>query len=84
VTEHRTPRDTSDLEALHGQRLSVEEVDLIEDSCGIPAWIKVDREWATVAISPRLLAPPARQEAKPVRVDCQRQEARTGGRHAAS
>lgn len=85
-----TKRIPGDLEALHGQRVTVEEVDLIEDTEGIPTWIKVEREWASVVISPRLLAPPARQEAlatqkaEPARMDCQRQEAGAGrGRHAA-
>lgn len=50
--------DTSDLEALHGQQVTVEQVDLIEDADGIPSWIKVEREMASVVIVPSLLAPP--------------------------
>lgn len=65
MSKHKAPGHETghDLEVLHGQRVTVEEVDLLEDTDGIPAWIKVEREWATVVISPRLLAPPASQEA---------------------
>ena len=52
--------DPSDLEALHGQRVEVEEIDLLEDADGIPSWIKVERKWASVAISPLLLGPRTR------------------------
>jgi hypothetical protein len=52
-----TERDTSGLEALNGQQVAVEEVDLIEDAEGIPSWIKVERELATVLIVPSLLQP---------------------------
>lgn len=44
-----------DLAALHGQQVTVEMVDVIEDADGIPSWINVERGVATVAISPRLL-----------------------------
>lgn len=49
--------DLSGLEALHGQRVTVEQVDLIEDADGIPSWIKVEREMASVVIVPSLLVP---------------------------
>lgn len=46
-----------DLLALHGQQVTVEQVDLIEDVDGTPAWIDVEREAATVVIVPSLLGP---------------------------
>lgn len=56
---HRTGlgRDLSDLLALHGQQVAVEQVDLVEDVDGIPAWIDVERGVATVVIVPSLLGP---------------------------
>jgi len=56
MSEHPIP---ADIEVLHGQHVEVEEVDLIEDSDGIPSWIKVEREMATVVIVPSLLRAPA-------------------------
>lgn len=44
-----------DLAALHGQQVTVEQVDVVEDTNGIPSWIYVEREVATVVIAPRLL-----------------------------
>lgn len=44
-----------DLAALHGEQVTVEMVDVVEDADGIPSWTKVEREVATVVISPRLL-----------------------------
>ncbi|GLI28498.1 hypothetical protein ARHIZOSPH14_27400 [Agromyces rhizosphaerae] len=52
-----TERDTSDLEALHGQHVEVVDVDLLEDADGIPSWIQVEREMASIVIVPSLLSP---------------------------
>lgn len=46
-----------DIEALNGRTVEVEQVDVIDDSDGIPSWIKVEREMAGVAIVPSLLVP---------------------------
>lgn len=53
---------TRRVEDLHGQRVEIVDVDLIEDVDGVPSWIKVEREFATVVIVPSLLVP-QRQEA---------------------
>ncbi|WP_157553814.1 hypothetical protein [Microbacterium hominis] len=54
-----TEREPGDLESLHGQHTTIEQVTVTEDVDGIPAWIKVDREQATVVIVPSLLRPRA-------------------------
>ncbi|WP_456286244.1 hypothetical protein M1D46_00505 [Microbacterium sp. JZ70] len=61
-----TPTDNGDLEALHGQRLDIEQVHVTEDADGIPSWIKVEREIATVVIVPSLLQPRSSTPAMPV------------------
>ncbi|WP_353816286.1 hypothetical protein [Agromyces sp. SYSU T00266] len=64
-----TERDTTDLEALHGQHVEVVDVDFVEDTDGIPSWIKVEREMASVVISPRLLTHPTSQPVTPPSAD---------------
>jgi len=46
-----------DLLALHGKQVTVVQVDVVEDVDGIPAWVDVKRETATVVIVPSLLRP---------------------------
>ncbi|MDR6166190.1 hypothetical protein QE367_000394 [Microbacterium paludicola] len=62
------PSVPTDIAALKGQHVEVEEVDLIEDAESIPSRIDVLREMATVVVPSLLQAPaehPKRVPAEP-------------------